>query len=74
MEVSLHLSQRDTHEPVTLGIAPGVAMLFVGRESPNEVAIVGSPAEFRRLARALTDAAQGPPLGPPSKENGDPRP
>jgi hypothetical protein len=73
MEVSLHLSQRDTHEPVTLGIAPGVAMLFVGRETPNEVAIVGSPTEFHRLARALNEAATGPPLGRP-KGNGDPRP
>jgi hypothetical protein len=75
MEVNLHLQAHDAYEPVTLGMQPGVSMLFLGRETPNEVCFVGSPAEFRRLARALVDAAQGPPLGPPgAKGNGDPRP
>jgi hypothetical protein len=73
MEVNLHLQVHDTYEPVTLGMQPGVAMLFLGRETPNEVCLVGSPTEFRRLARALQEAAAGPPLGRP-KGNGDPRP
>jgi hypothetical protein len=75
MEVSVNLQQHDTYEPVRVGLQPGVSMLFVsGHLAPNEVAIIGSPREFRRLARALTEAAAPPPLGPRPSGNGEPRP
>jgi hypothetical protein len=75
MEITVNIDEQDAYDVITIGIPAGMGMVMVaGHTSRSEVAIIGSPAELRRLARALQEAAAGPPLGPPSKGNGDPRP
>jgi hypothetical protein len=74
MEVTVNIDEQDAYEVVTIGIPAGMGMVMVaGHTARSEVAIIGSPAELRRLARSLNEAAAGPPLGRP-KGNGDPRP
>jgi hypothetical protein len=57
MEITLTLEPSDSYRPIGLGVAGTTMVLYVERPGGTDLAILGEPAELRRLARALDSAA-----------------
>jgi hypothetical protein len=57
MEITLTLESSDSYRPMGLGVPGAAVVLYVERPGGTDLAILGNPAELRRLARALDDTA-----------------